>query len=113
MAGSDDLDGGDYGGEDVKKGAWTPEEDNLLTRLISQHGTKNWSIVAAGIKGRSGKSCRLRCGAAARGSGGHCTLPAGTAPAAEGGRTTVNELPGVLDRRLCRPKRNGRGALAA
>ncbi|KXZ45686.1 hypothetical protein GPECTOR_51g671 [Gonium pectorale] len=24
------------------------------------HGTKNWSVVASGIKGRSGKSCRLR-----------------------------------------------------
>ncbi len=36
------------------------QEDALLTKLIAMYGTKNWSIVAAGIKGRSGKSCRLR-----------------------------------------------------
>ncbi len=33
--------------------------------LISTHGTRNWSIIAAGVKGRSGKSCRLRSEAAA------------------------------------------------
>eukprot|EP00887_Chlorella_sp_A99_P006141 scaffold22.g6141.t1 len=32
----------------------------MLRRLISDYGPKNWSIIAAGIKGRSGKSCRLR-----------------------------------------------------
>lgn len=36
------------------------QEDELLTRLIMQHGPKNWSIIASGIVGRSGKSCRLR-----------------------------------------------------
>jgi hypothetical protein len=36
------------------------QEDASLTKLIAMYGTKNWSIVAAGIKGRSGKSCRLR-----------------------------------------------------
>lgn len=61
MASDDmDLDMEQYGGEDMKKGAWTPEEDALLTKLIGIYGTKNWSVVAAGIKGRSGKSCRLR-----------------------------------------------------
>jgi hypothetical protein len=28
--------------------------------LIGHHGAKNWSEIAANIKGRSGKSCRLR-----------------------------------------------------
>ena len=37
------------------------QEDDLLRRLIGDYGAKNWSIIAAGIKGRSGKSCRLRC----------------------------------------------------
>lgn len=46
--------------QDTKKGAWTPEEDRLLTKLIRLYGTRNWSLIAAGIKGRSGKSCRLR-----------------------------------------------------
>ncbi|KAL4444372.1 hypothetical protein ABPG75_012109 [Micractinium tetrahymenae] len=46
--------------DDFKKGAWTPEEDELLRQLIAEYGPKNWSIIANGIKGRSGKSCRLR-----------------------------------------------------
>lgn len=46
--------------DDQTKGAWTPEEDDLLKRLIGAHGARNWSVIAAGIKGRSGKSCRLR-----------------------------------------------------
>lgn len=37
------------------------QEDEQLTKLIQHYGTRNWSIIAAGIKGRSGKSCRLRC----------------------------------------------------
>ncbi|GIL74303.1 hypothetical protein Vretimale_1999 [Volvox reticuliferus] len=61
MASDDmDMDNEQWAGDDIKKGAWTPEEDALLTKLIATYGTKNWSIVAAGIKGRSGKSCRLR-----------------------------------------------------
>jgi hypothetical protein len=36
------------------------QEDDLLRRLIEEHGPKNWSVIAAGIRGRSGKSCRLR-----------------------------------------------------
>lgn len=46
--------------QDLKKGAWTNEEDRLLTKLIKVYGTRNWSLIAAGVKGRSGKSCRLR-----------------------------------------------------
>ncbi|EIE25757.1 hypothetical protein COCSUDRAFT_12896, partial [Coccomyxa subellipsoidea C-169] len=45
---------------DAKKGAWTPEEDEALKRLVLMHGPKNWSLIAGGIHGRSGKSCRLR-----------------------------------------------------
>ena len=36
------------------------QEDDLLRKLIREHGAKNWSVIANGIKGRSGKSCRLR-----------------------------------------------------
>ena len=32
---------------------------NMLWRA-QLHGAKNWSLIAGGIKGRSGKSCRLR-----------------------------------------------------
>mmetsp|Transcript_21180 Transcript_21180/g.53855 ORF Transcript_21180/g.53855 Transcript_21180/m.53855 type:complete len:432 (-) Transcript_21180:1442-2737(-) len=50
----------DDGDVDVKKGAWTPEEDKQLCKLIRMYGTRNWSIIAASVPGRSGKSCRLR-----------------------------------------------------
>lgn len=30
-------------------------------KLIRLYGTRNWSIIAASVPGRSGKSCRLRC----------------------------------------------------
>eukprot|EP00878_Enallax_costatus_P024890 GHUV01026584.1.p2 GENE.GHUV01026584.1~~GHUV01026584.1.p2 ORF type:complete len:129 (-),score=7.63 GHUV01026584.1:314-700(-) len=46
--------------EELKKGAWTPEEDILLRRLVESHGPQKWSVIAEKIKGRSGKSCRLR-----------------------------------------------------
>jgi hypothetical protein len=45
------------------------QEDDLLRHLIGEYGAKNWSIIANGIKGRSGKSCRLRCGGRCGGSG--------------------------------------------
>ncbi|KAJ9186690.1 hypothetical protein P3X46_002235 [Hevea brasiliensis] len=42
------------------KGAWCAEEDRILTRLVERHGPRNWSLISRYIKGRSGKSCRLR-----------------------------------------------------
>ncbi|KAL9673391.1 hypothetical protein QQ045_029647 [Rhodiola kirilowii] len=42
------------------KGPWSAEEDRALTRLVEQHGAKSWSLISRHIKGRSGKSCRLR-----------------------------------------------------
>ncbi|XP_023540491.1 transcription factor MYB80-like isoform X1 [Cucurbita pepo subsp. pepo] len=47
--------------ENVKRGQWTPEEDNKLSSYISQHGTRNWRLIPknAGLQ-RCGKSCRLR-----------------------------------------------------
>ncbi|XP_061367909.1 transcription factor MYB1-like [Gastrolobium bilobum] len=54
--------GGDGGGSgrDRVKGPWSPEEDAILSRLVSKFGARNWSLIARGIAGRSGKSCRLR-----------------------------------------------------
>ncbi|KAJ4715731.1 MYB transcription factor [Melia azedarach] len=45
----------------VKKGPWTPEEDQKLISYIQKHGIQNWTAIPklAGIK-RCGKSCRLR-----------------------------------------------------
>nr|QFU85227.1 MYB21 [Diospyros kaki] len=45
---------------DRVKGPWSPEEDAILSRLVSNFGPRNWSLIARGIPGRSGKSCRLR-----------------------------------------------------
>ncbi|KAI3956254.1 hypothetical protein MKW92_019654 [Papaver armeniacum] len=42
------------------KGTWSPEEDELLTQLVTKLGARNWNLISAGIPGRSGKSCRLR-----------------------------------------------------
>ncbi|KAL5742635.1 hypothetical protein ACOSP7_029367 [Xanthoceras sorbifolium] len=48
------------GGRDRVKGPWSPEEDAILSQLVSKFGARNWSLIARGITGRSGKSCRLR-----------------------------------------------------
>ncbi|XP_028068607.1 transcription factor MYB77-like [Camellia sinensis] len=42
------------------KGPWSSEEDKILTRLVDRYGARNWSLISKYIKGRSGKSCRLR-----------------------------------------------------
>ncbi|CAI9091623.1 OLC1v1026696C1 [Oldenlandia corymbosa var. corymbosa] len=47
-------------GRRIVKGPWSPDEDLLLTRLVSKLGARNWGLIARGIPGRSGKSCRLR-----------------------------------------------------
>lgn len=55
------MEGGCGGGERQKmKGAWSPEEDAILTKLVEEYGPRNWSLISTGIPGRSGKSCRLR-----------------------------------------------------
>lgn len=46
--------------DDRIKGPWSPEEDVVLNRLVEKFGARNWSLIARGIPGRSGKSCRLR-----------------------------------------------------
>ncbi|PUZ72467.1 hypothetical protein GQ55_2G396300 [Panicum hallii var. hallii] len=45
----------------LKKGPWTPEEDDKLVAYIKKHGQGNWRTLPknAGLA-RCGKSCRLR-----------------------------------------------------
>ncbi|KAK2421085.1 transcription factor MYB17 [Trifolium repens] len=45
----------------VKRGAWTPEEDETLVEYINKHGHGSWRTLPklAGLL-RCGKSCRLR-----------------------------------------------------
>ncbi|CAH2044102.1 unnamed protein product [Thlaspi arvense] len=47
--------------EGLKKGAWTPEEDQKLIAYLQLHGEGGWRTLPekAGLK-RCGKSCRLR-----------------------------------------------------
>ncbi|KAJ7946103.1 MYB transcription factor [Quillaja saponaria] len=45
---------------DRVKGPWSPEEDDLLQKLVQLYGARNWSVISKAIPGRSGKSCRLR-----------------------------------------------------
>ncbi|KAG6585643.1 Transcription factor MYB73, partial [Cucurbita argyrosperma subsp. sororia] len=42
------------------KGPWSAEEDRILIHLVDRYGPRNWSLISRYIKGRSGKSCRLR-----------------------------------------------------
>jgi len=42
------------------RGPWSPEEDAVLSDLVEKLGARNWTLIARGIPGRSGKSCRLR-----------------------------------------------------
>ncbi|KAJ0258709.1 Transcription factor MYB25 [Hirschfeldia incana] len=54
---------GDNGGDGRRskaKGPWSAEQDAVLTRLVNKLGPRNWTLIARGIPGRSGKSCRLR-----------------------------------------------------
>lgn len=45
----------------LKKGPWTPEEDEILVSYVRQFGHENWRALPmqAGLQ-RCGKSCRLR-----------------------------------------------------
>jgi transcription factor MYB, plant len=42
------------------RGPWSPEEDDMLRRLVDHQGARNWTAIGREIPGRSGKSCRLR-----------------------------------------------------
>ncbi|PKI68995.1 hypothetical protein CRG98_010617 [Punica granatum] len=51
----------DDSGGSLKKGPWTPEEDQKLVDYIKRHGHGSWRALPrlAGLN-RCGKSCRLR-----------------------------------------------------
>ncbi|KAG8083158.1 hypothetical protein GUJ93_ZPchr0014g47008 [Zizania palustris] len=49
------------GGEAVRKGPWTAEEDEVLRQHVRTHGPRDWSSIRSkGLLPRIGKSCRLR-----------------------------------------------------
>ncbi|KAJ8257271.1 hypothetical protein GJAV_G00183800 [Gymnothorax javanicus] len=45
---------------DLVKGPWTKEEDETVMELVHRYGSKQWSLVARHLKGRTGKQCRER-----------------------------------------------------
>lgn len=44
----------------LKKGPWTPHEDETITRLVGTLGASKWSLIAKQLPGRIGKQCRER-----------------------------------------------------
>lgn len=42
------------------KHPWTSAEDEVLKKLIEEHGARHWSNLAQHIPGRLGKQCRER-----------------------------------------------------
>lgn len=54
------TDGKDDGSHDNSRRPWSSVEDDLIIQLVSQHGTKNWSLIGTKLRNRSGKQCRER-----------------------------------------------------
>ncbi|XP_071917615.1 probable transcription factor MYB58 [Coffea arabica] len=47
--------------EDIKKGPWSGEEDEILMNFVKENGPRDWSSIRSkGLLPRTGKSCRLR-----------------------------------------------------
>uniref|UniRef100_A0A8R7VHW4 Transcription factor MYB98 n=1 Tax=Triticum urartu TaxID=4572 RepID=A0A8R7VHW4_TRIUA len=42
------------------RGPWTDEEDELLRRLVDEHGEHKWATISKHLPGRIGKQCRER-----------------------------------------------------
>lgn len=51
---------GSGGTKACRRGHWRPGEDEKLRQLVEEFGPRNWNSIAEKLKGRSGKSCRLR-----------------------------------------------------
>ena len=47
-------------GRGSKKHAWTPEEDQKLTMIVTMQGQGQWTKVAAQLPNRQGRQCRER-----------------------------------------------------
>lgn len=65
---SDSFDGSEgnsmFGSSQLVKGPWQKQEDELLEKLVKQHGPKDWSVIASLMahhgRYRLGKQCRER-----------------------------------------------------
>ena len=47
-------------GKGIRKNRWNEQEDEILRKMIEQHGARNWNLIARSIPGRNGKQCRER-----------------------------------------------------
>ena len=45
---------------ELVKGPWTEQEDNMVLKLVSEHGPQKWTFIAEHLPGRIGKQCRER-----------------------------------------------------
>ena len=45
---------------EVKKGKWSPEEDELLSSLVKTYNYKNWKLISQHIRGRTAIQCLHR-----------------------------------------------------
>ena len=43
-----------------KRRPWTKEEDELVKKLVDNHGPSKWTFIAEHLPGRIGKQCRER-----------------------------------------------------
>ncbi|CAN6231209.1 unnamed protein product [Urochloa humidicola] len=42
------------------KGRWLAEENEILTKMVTKHGLKNWQTIASAIPSRNAQQCRIR-----------------------------------------------------
>lgn len=54
------LEGSSLKNPERTKGRWLAEEDEILTKMVTKHGLKNWQTIASAIPGRDGQQCRIR-----------------------------------------------------
>jgi hypothetical protein len=66
------------------------QEDEILRKRIKAYGLNNWSVVADGLPGRSGKSCSERCASTA------AAAQAGDAPSTA--TVSAHSTSGALER---------------
>ncbi len=45
---------------DLVKGPWTEQEDDVVLKLVAEHGPQKWTFIAEHLPGRIGKQCRER-----------------------------------------------------
>ena len=43
---------------EMKKRAWTPEEDKRLVKLVKRYGAEQWPVIAKEMKTRTERQCR-------------------------------------------------------